>query len=413
VQRLAARRLFRSATSRLPVRIELPDGSCVGGAKHDPTAPVMRLHHPDRFFEAIGADGLVGFGESYMFGHWEAPNLAGLLEVFAARLATLVPAPLQRLRSLYVANQPVSERGTSANARANISRHYDLSNDLFTTFLDDTLSYSAALFDGEEAAGEALAGEAVIVSRPRERVGWDDLATAQRRKIDRILDAARVAEGTRVLEIGTGWGELAIRAASRGARVTTITLSTEQQTLARQRIADAGLTDRVDVHLLDYRAVEGEYDAVVSVEMVEAVGHEFWPAYVQTLDRVLAPGGRVVIQAITMPHDRMLATRHTYTWINKYIFPGGFLPSTRALVDVTRDHSTLRLASRFSFGQHYAQTLSLWDERFLARLDRVRRIGFDDVFHRMWHFYLEYSRAGFQSGYLDVQQLVFVRGEVR
>ena len=409
VERRVARRLFRSTTSRLPVRVELADGSLMGGAVHDPAAPVMRLHRPDAFFEALGAGGLIGFGESYMAGDWDAPELARLLEVFASRVATLVPAPLQRLRAGYVAHRPRTERGASANARTNVARHYDLSNELFATFLDQTLAYSAAIFPAQEQQGEPLAGEAVTVSTPSVAATWDQLAPAQARKVERILDAARIGNGTRLLEIGTGWGELAIRAARRGARVTTITLSSEQQALARERVALAGFTDRVDVQLLDYRAVEGEYDAVVSVEMVEAVGYRFWRDYARTLDRVLAPGGTVAIQAITMPHDRMLATRHTHTWITKYIFPGGLLPSTRALVDTTREHTTLRLVDRLSFGQHYAQTLRLWDERFLAHLDRVKALGFDEVFHRMWHFYLEYSRAGFQSGYLDVQQLVFTR----
>jgi cyclopropane-fatty-acyl-phospholipid synthase len=409
VERRLARRVFRSVTARLPLRVELPDGSLMGAAAQDPDAPVMRVHQPDEFFEALGSSGLIGFGESYMAGDWDAPDLARVLQVFAARVATLISAPLQRLRALYVAHRPAAEQGTSANARTNIARHYDLSNDLFASFLDDTLSYSSALFDDRQVVGEPMAGEAITVSTPRANAQWHDLAPAQQRKVDRVLDAAGVEQGTRLPEIGTGGGELAIRAAARGARVTTITLSSEQQALTRQRIADAGFADRVQVLLLDYRAVKGEYDAVVSVEMVEAVGHQFWTDYARALDRLLAPGGRVVIQAITMPHDRMLATRNTWTWINKYICPGGFLPSTQALDEVTRRHTTLRLVERLSFGQHYAQTLRLWDERFLSRLDRVRGLGFDEVFHRMWHFYLEYSRAGFQSGYLDVQQLVFTR----
>jgi cyclopropane-fatty-acyl-phospholipid synthase len=197
--------------------------------------------------------------------------------------------------------------------------------------------------------------------------------------------------------------------------VHSVTLSSEQQTLARERIAAAGLADRVEVELCDYRAIStgdraGErYDAVVSVEMVEAVGHEYWPTYFATLDRVLAPGGRAVVQAITMPHDRMLATRNTYTWINKYIFPGGFLPSVEVVDEVTREHTSLRLTGRLSFGQHYAETLRRWDTAFQAARDQVRGLGFDEIFERMWHFYLDYSRAGFASGYLDVQQLTLAR----
>jgi cyclopropane-fatty-acyl-phospholipid synthase len=218
-----------------------------------------------------------------------------------------------------------------------------------------------------------------------------------------------------VLEIGTGWGELAIRAGRRGAVVHTITLSSEQKQLAEARISAAGLSDRVTVQLLDYRALpeDATYDVVLSVEMIEAVGHDFWDEYFAILDRLTAPHGRVGIQAITMPHERMLATRRTYTWINKYIFPGGFLPSVRAIEELTARHTGLRVVDRLSFGSHYAETLRQWDERFLAARGRVLALGFDETFLRMWHFYLEYSRAGFASGYLDVHQIVLAREERR
>lgn len=387
--------LFRHAVSRLPVRVQFPDGTVLG----DPSAadpPVMVVHRPDDFASRVGESGLIGFGESYMAGDWSAPDLTAVLEVFAARAATLIPRPLQRLRGMVIPKPPGSEKGTTRNTRANISRHYDLSNELFAMFLDDTLTYSSALFDDD-------------VEQPV----WDDLASAQHRKIDRLLDGAGIGEGSRVLEIGTGWGELAIRAAARGATVRSVTLSTEQQDLACKRIAEAGYADRVQVDLLDYRQVDGRYDAVVSVEMIEAVGHQFWGTYFRTLDRLLAPGGRVAIQAITMPHDRMLATRNTYTWVHKYIFPGGFLPSVRAIEEITERQTSLRVRQRLSMGDHYARTLRLWDERFAARADGVTELGFDDVFRRMWHFYLCYSEAGFRSGYLDVQQFVLDRREAR
>ena len=221
-----------------------------------------------------------------------------------------------------------------------------------------------------------------------------------------------------MLEIGTGWGELAIRAAARGAFVHSITLSTEQKDLAERRIAEAGHSDQVSVELLDYRSLVSDgsphlaaYDAVLSVEMIEAVGYDFWTEYFEILDRVLAPGGKVGIQAITMRHDRMLATRNTYTWINKYIFPGGFLPSVEVIDQITRHHTGLRVTDRLSFGSHYAETLRQWDARFLAERERVLALGFDETFVRMWHFYLDYSRAGFGSGYIDVNQIVLERGE--
>ena len=173
-----------------------------------------------------------------------------------------------------------------------------------------------------------------------------------------------------MLEIGSGWGELCIRAARRGATITSLTLSVEQKALADERIAaPPGLrATQCSVEICDYRDVTGSYDAIVSVEMIEAVGWQYWRTYFETIDRVLAPGGKVAIQAITMPHDRMLATRNTYTWINKYIFPGGFLPSVQVIDEITREHTTLRMAPAFSMGQHYAQTLRLWDEAFLGHV---------------------------------------------
>jgi cyclopropane-fatty-acyl-phospholipid synthase len=273
-------------------------------------------------------------------------------------------------------------------ARTNVAEHYDLSNDLFAQFLDETMTYSSALFD---------------TSQPT----WADLADGQRRKVDRLLDSARVGPGSRVLEIGTGWGELCIRAAARGAEVHSITLSAEQQRLAQRRVAEAGLSDRVRIELKDYREVDGRYDAVVSVEMIEAVGYPFWPTYFQALDRLVSPGGRVAIQAITMPHARMLASRNTYTWIQKYIFPGGLIPSVEALVGVTERQTRLRTVGMLSLRPHYAETLRLWRERFTDHREAVSALGFDETFHRMWELYLAYSEAGFRSGYLDVYQWTF------
>ena len=393
-----ARRIFHAAVSRLHVAVHV-DGETIGRG-----GPAMTVHRSEEFFARVGTDGLIGFGEAYLTGAWDAEDLSGFLTVLAADLTTLVPRPLQQLRALWVARPPAMHRNTETNTRDNIAHHYDLSNDLFELFLDRTLSYSAALFP----TTYVQVGDHLVAGPPTDS---RDLAGAQARKIERLLDEAGVGEGTRVLEIGTGWGELAIRAAHRGATVHSITLSTEQQALARQRIAAAGFGDRVDVELCDYRAVRGEYDAVVSVEMIEAVGHEYWATYFSTIDRVLAPGGRVGIQAITMPHDRMLATRNSHTWINKYIFPGGFLPSVRVIDDITRRHTTLRVTERLSFGRHYAETLHQWDEAFRAAAMEVRSLGFDEIFDRMWHFYLEYSRAGFASGYLDVQQLTLTRPE--
>ncbi|HET8561296.1 MAG TPA: cyclopropane-fatty-acyl-phospholipid synthase family protein [Marmoricola sp.] len=370
-----------------------------------PEADIV-LHRPEEFYARLGADGLVGFGEAYLTGAWDADDLAGVLTTMCARIDSLVPAWLQRLRAAYVSRPPHTERNTETNTRGNIAHHYDLSNDLFRLFLDPTLSYSAALFDTPLVD---RGGHLVATAPP----GDQSLEEAQVRKTERILDEARVGPGSRVLEIGTGWGELAIRAAARGATVRSVTLSSEQLALAQERIDAAGHGDRVSVELLDYRALDGSYDAVVSVEMVEAVGHEYWPTYFRTIDALLAPGGRAVVQAITMPHARMLATRNTWTWINKYIFPGGFLPSVEAIEQTTAEHTSLRVVRRLSFGSHYAETLRRWDGTFRAAADEVLGLGFDETFLRMWHFYLEYSRAGFAAGYLDVNQVTLEREDNR
>jgi len=213
----------------------------------------------------------------------------------------------------------------------------------------------------------------------------------------------------RVLEIGSGWGALAIRAAQeRGAHVTTLTLSTEQQKLARERAAAAGVADLVDVRLQDYRDVTGQFDAIVSVEMIEAVGERFWPTYFTTLDRHLAPGGRVGLQTITMAHDRMLATRRGYTWVHKYVFPGGIIPSLRAIEENLAGYTKLGVIERRDLGPHYAHTLALWRERFLDNWGSLSG-AFDETFRRMWEFYLAYCEAGFRVGYLGVSQLGLAR----
>ena len=380
-----AERLFRRVVGTLPIRVLLAGGERLGAGGAQ--APAMRVLRPRAFFHRLGVDAKIGFGESYMVGDWTCSTLAELLAPFAERMATLVPAPLQRLRRFVDQVHPAAEESTIEGARSNIHRHYDLSNELFSNFLDPTMTYSSAWFDGVER----------------------DLTNAQLHKIDGMLDYARVGPDTHLLEIGTGWGSLAIRAAQRGARVTTLTLSTEQRDLAERRIAEAGVADRVQVLLRDYREAQGSYDALVSVEMIEAVGPKYWPTYFAALDRLVKPGGRVGLQAITMPHDRMLASRNSYTWIHKYVFPGGLLPSVTAIRQNLTAHTSLRIAAQRDFGLDYARTLRLWRERFNRHWPQIAALGFDSTFHRMWEFYLAYSEAGFRAGYLNVLQLALSR----
>jgi cyclopropane-fatty-acyl-phospholipid synthase len=380
-----ARTLLRRVAHQTGVRVAFPDGTSWGPAG----APTMQVIDPESFFARLSRDGLIGFGEAYMAGDWDSAELVSLLTPMARDMGTLVPPALQWLRRWYNERHPIGEDNDRRGARTNIARHYDLSNELFATFLDESMTYSSALFD-----------------RP-----GGDLTAAQRRKNERILDAAGVSEGTRVLEIGTGWGELSLRAAARGARVTSVTLSTEQAALARQRIADAGFADRVDVRVQDYRDVDGRFDAIVSVEMIEAVGERWWPTYFRTLDERLAPGGRIGLQVILMPHDRLMASRASWTWIHKYIFPGGLLLSEKVIDDVCAAHTSLRVVDRLHLHESYAETIRQWRDTFAAAAEQVDALGFDATFRRMWTFYLAYCEAGFRSGYLDVAQLTIARGE--
>jgi cyclopropane-fatty-acyl-phospholipid synthase len=379
-----ARTLFLRTVRALPVRVVLPDGAVAGGGAAD--APVMTIRR-QAFFHRLGADGKIGFGEAYMAGDWVADDLPAVLACFAASVDRLLPGPLRRLRRLYEPGPPSAERNTIAGAARNIARHYDLSNDLFALFLDPTLTYSAAVFEP-----------------------GDTLEQAQVRKYETLCRLIDVAPSDHVLEIGTGWGGFALHAAStRGCRVTTATISPAQASLARQRVAAAGLADRVEVVLRDYRELVGRYPKIVSIEMLEAVGEDYWPAFFAACDRLLAGGGAVALQTITMPHRRYLASRHAYTWIHKYIFPGGLIPSREAIDRSLGEATTLGVTHAAEIGRHYATTLRHWRTRFLAERERVHALGFDGAFVRMWEFYLAYCEAGFATEAIGDVQLRLAR----
>jgi len=381
-------RLLRRAVASLPMRVAYPDGRVIGAG--DASSPTLTLNDPHRLARRMGRRGLVGFGESYMAGEWESTDLVAVLTIMAPVLNDMLPRGLRGLKPLAIAARPGVPRFSREQMQRNIAAHFDdVSSDLFIEFLDETMTYSSALFDRLPAS-------------------WPDLAQAQRRKIDLLLDSAGVGPGTRLLEVGIGWGELCIRAAARGADVRSVTPSDRQAWLARQRVAAAGLSDRVHIDLRDYRDVGGNYDAVISVEMIEAIGFHAWTDYFRTLEQLLTPNGRLAIQAITMPHNRMLATRKTHTWMQKYIFPGGLIPSAEAILDITERETRLRPVDTLSLGDHYAETLRLWRERFMQRRKTLSHIGFDEVFARMWELYLADREAGFRSGNLNVYQWTFV-----
>lgn len=390
VRAAAARLAFRRVTRKLGLQVVGPGTDITRVSSNSRIV----LQHPTDFFRRLGADGPIGFGEAYMAGDWDTHDLVGLLTALGVGYSLLVPAPFRLLRSLLVRRRPAEDHSV-AGSRRDIEQHYDLPEEMFTAFLDETMTYSCALFEDIE---DALPPPDV-----------HSLAQAQRRKIRAILDLAGVAPGTRLLEIGTGWGELALEAARRGAVVVSITNSPQQYQAASRRVRDAGVGDLVSVDLLDYRQISGQYDAVISVEMIEAVGDAYWPTYFATIDKALAPGGRAAIQAITLPHRRMLQISRTYSWMDKYIFPGAVIPSTRAIEDTLARHTTLRVSSVRPMAMHYARTLQAWRARFSAAEDAVISLGFDEVFCRMWQFYLGYCEAGFRTGLVDVGQYLLER----
>jgi cyclopropane-fatty-acyl-phospholipid synthase len=383
VRAALAKLAFRRAARCAGIRVRLADGRSFGS----PSGPVLEVINPSAFFARLGRDGKIGFGEAYMAGDWDAPCLVDVLEAMARHVDTLIPPRMQWARRLYESRHPQDEENDREGSRRNVARHYDLSNELFASFLDESMTYSSALFDSES----------------------ETLARAQERKIERLLDATGVGGGSRVLEIGTGWGQLALQAARRGARVTSVTLSEEQATLARRRVELAGLTPCIDIRVEDYRDVTGQFDAVISVEMIEAVGERWWPEYFRALDERLAPAGRVGLQSILMGHDSLMATKSSWTWIHKYIFPGGLIPSEEAIRRMLGEHTRLQVVDQLRFGDSYATTLCRWREQFDIHADGVEQLGFDRTFRRMWDFYLAYSEAGFLSGYIDVAQLVLAR----
>jgi cyclopropane-fatty-acyl-phospholipid synthase len=396
VRAVAARLAFRHAARKLRLQIAGPgtDPADLPGPADVAGAAGLVLRHPADFFRRLGADGPVGFGEAYMAGDWDTADLADVLTALGAGYDQLVPAPFRLLRPMLVPRRPAEDQSITGSRR-NIERHYDLPEEMFAAFLDETMTYSCGLF-AEDAGDE---------TEP------DSLAQAQRRKIGAILDLAGVAAGTRLLEIGTGWGELALEAARRGASVVSITNSPEQRRAASRRVREAGADGLVSVELLDYRQVSGQFDAVVSVEMIEAVGDAYWPAYFTAIDHALAPGGRAAIQAITLPHRRMLQVSRSYSWMDKYIFPGAVIPSRQAIEDTVARHTTLRVASIRPMAAHYARTLRAWRAQFSAAHDMITALGFDEIFCRMWQFYLAYCEAGFRTGLVDVGQYLLERGQ--
>ncbi|MGD2111996.1 MAG: cyclopropane-fatty-acyl-phospholipid synthase family protein, partial [Gammaproteobacteria bacterium] len=350
--------------------------------------PAAQLHirRPYALLARALLRGPVGFAESHIAGDWESPDLAALLRLLAqnqqaiARVARTAPGLwLDRLRHRARAN---SRRGSRRNIRA----HYDLSNDFYRLWLDPTMTYSSALF------------------RDPRTSSFHQLPAAQERKYRRMLELTGARTGDHLLEIGCGWGAFACAAASEDIRVTGITLSPAQLDYATSRIEQAGLQDRATLRLQDYRDVTGQYDGIVSIEMLEAVGENYWSVYFDTLRRSLRPGGRAALQVIVIDAAREARYRRQPDFIQMHIFPGGMLP-TRARLQALARAAGLEWVEDQAVGSHYARTCALWDQRVEQVEDRIRDLGFDDAFLRRWHYYLNYCQVGFELGMIDVLQL--------
>ena len=353
----------------------------------DQRRPLAELHiKKRRFFKKVISGGSVGFGEAYVDGDWETPDLSALLWLLAknqkdlGRVRRGFSFATQQMNRLYHR----ARRNTLERSKENIQAHYDLSNDFYETFLDPTMTYSSALFQSPE----------------------ESLEQAQLNKVDRMLDLSGVVEGDSILEIGSGWGALALRAAQRGCHVKTITLSEAQHAYAEALFEREGVSDQVDIALEDYRIQRGAYDAVLSCEMIEAVGREYLDSYFDVVSRSLRSGGRAVIQAITISDDRYEAYSRGCDWIQKHIFPGGHLPSPGAIRRHVSRAGEASVSCMHSFGRDYAETLRRWAKAFKEAEPRVDGLGFDAAFRRKWNYYLSYCEAGFDTELIDVQHVV-------
>jgi cyclopropane-fatty-acyl-phospholipid synthase len=339
-----------------------------------------------RFFRTVLLDGDIGFAEAYMEGFCDSPDLPGLIALLAENEKALGGiAHRNAVHDLMLRLMHWTRRNSRQGSRRNIHAHYDLGNDFYRLWLDPSMTYSSALFDGE---------------------GGKPLEVAQGAKYERILEQIGAKQGDSILEIGCGWGGFAETAARRGMRVTGVTISRHQLDYARARLDRAGLGDRVDLRFCDYRDMEGRYDHIVSIEMIEAVGERYWPEYFAALKRHLVPGGSALVQAIVIADDFFERYRRHPDFIQTYVFPGGMLLSPASLREQCR-LAGLKVAELYSFGLDYARTLETWLGHFDRVADQVAKLGFDERFRRMWRYYLAYCAAGFSTRRTDVLQAHF------
>ncbi|MCL7944586.1 cyclopropane-fatty-acyl-phospholipid synthase family protein [Marinobacter sp. ATCH36] len=353
-------------------------------------APAELVIHDSSTWKDLLTGGSIGAAESYVAGDWSTPDLVALLRFFTRNVDRMnefedrfswITKPA--LKSLHWLN-----RNTKEGSRKNISAHYDLGNELFETFLDPTMMYSSAIYPRPEATLE----EAAI------------------HKLDTICRKLDLQPGDRVMEIGTGWGGFAVHAAKHfGCHVTTTTISSEQLELAKAKVEAEGLEDRITLLFDDYRDLEGQFDKLVSIEMIEAVGPQFLDSYFSQISRLLKPNGLALIQAINMPEQRYSRALKNVDFIQRFIFPGSFIPSFGAILGSVRTGSDLVMTHSEDIGFHYARTLRDWCQRFMESHPKLESMGYDEAFRRLWHFYFAYCEAGFSERAIGVSQIVFAK----
>jgi cyclopropane-fatty-acyl-phospholipid synthase len=380
--------LDRLAVGSLTVRF--PDGRSGTFGRGAPHADIALANW--NVCQASLKRGDIGFGETYVAGDWSTSDLGALMNVMVANRGAIEAVIYgTRLGRLLYRLKHLFRRNTRTGSRRNIQEHYDIGNAFYATWLDASMTYSSALF------GETTAPE------PGPAADFAALPAAQQAKYARVLDELALPAGARVLELGCGWGGFAEAAARSGLDVTGITLSVEQRAFADERIAAADVAQRARFELCDYRDTAGQYDGIASIEMFEAVGETFWPSYFACVKARLKPGGRAVVQTITIAEHLFDDYRKGSDFIQQYVFPGGMLPSATAFGDAAAA-AGLRIVRRFAFGQDYARTLAAWMYRFGQRENVVREQGFDTAFVRTWNFYLAYCAAGFRFENIDVVQ---------
>ncbi|MFO1428965.1 MAG: cyclopropane-fatty-acyl-phospholipid synthase family protein [Candidatus Competibacteraceae bacterium] len=388
-RQLARRRLQALRRGRI-ILIDAEGSRSFGQTSSEaPLQATVYIYDP-KVYTRLALRGHIGAGEGYMAGEWSCEDLTALIRIMLLNrdvMNGLERGPARLAMPLFRLGRAL-RRNTRRGSRANIAAHYDLGNDFYRLFLDETLMYSCAVFP---TAGSSL-------------------EEASFAKLERICHKLQLGPQDHLLEIGTGWGGFALHAAARyGCRVTTTTISRRQYELARERVRQAGLEERVTVLLQDYRELEGRYDKLVSIEMIEAVGHNYLPTYLRQCSRLLKPDGMLLLQAITIADQECERARRTVDFIQHYIFPGGCLPSTTAIIGTVSRVTDLRLFHFEDIGAHYALTLQHWRQRFLNRLEQVKALGFSDSFIRMWEFYLCYCEGGFRERSISAVQMLFTQ----